>query len=130
MIKEEKFVNGSKHYIIEDQYTVNHHVLLLPTYISISDMYGKVCLYITGDSIVDAVITPTAMKLDRLHSLGMKRFCLIRNTISEIEDFVEKNTLRNKPYYFDVNPTAYMDDNFEKAYHSLLEKYKEDHSVK
>lgn len=130
MTKEEKFVNGSKHYIVEDQYTVNHHGFTLTTYISIADIFGNVCLYITDESIVDFVINPTYMKADKLYSLGEKRFCLIRDTISDIEDFVEKHTLRNKPDYFDVNPTLYMDDSFEKVYHLLLTKYKEDHSVK
>ncbi len=130
MIKEEKFVNGSKHYIVEDMYTVNHHGLKLTKYISIADIFNNVCLYITDESIVDLVINPTVMKADKLHSLGMKRLCLIRDTISDIEDFVDENTMRSKPDYFDVSPTAYMDNNFEKTYRSLLAKYKEDHLIK
>lgn len=93
----------------------------------ISYMLGNVCLYITEESIADIVLHPTYEKVDHLHSLGTERFFLIRDTISEVEDFVDRNNLRNKPDYFGVKPTVYMDDNFEKVYRSLLAQYKEDH---
>lgn len=127
MIKEESTINNLQHYIVEDQYTINHHGFSLATYVSISDILGNVCLYITKESIADIVLHPTYKKVDRLHSLGTERFFLIRDTISEVEDFVDRNNLRNKPDYFGVKPTVYMDDNFEKVYRSLLAQYKEDH---